>query len=236
MLSQYKTVVETEVVPVLPLTSSDLLGLTMMSGMTINQSLVMITANLASSRMKAMDLADLRLNSTAVLTDMEGFVRRMELISDSMDGILMNVAAIPSSPDTSDLDNNLADIRTILRNLTSFKDELNANTEPNTNLHESNMTQLQMYVTMTLGKTQQTQIKMIHVMMTLDTSDVTTAILDGMGVSLQESVLALSDILYMVEEHMRGIQMKHVTSNLNEFCNLLELNESLSSVDLNRQV
>ncbi|XP_071799346.1 uncharacterized protein [Asterias amurensis] len=224
----FKTSVETEVIPILPLTSADLLGLTLMSGMTINQTLFMVEASLVSSRMKTMDFADQRLNNTAVMVDIEEFLRRMELSRDWITGI--SLASSPPPPDKSDLDKDIADLDQVLKELTSFADALNVTT-----IHESNMTQLQMYVVIAFDEMHQAQKSMLDILMALDTSDVTAAMLKDMGVSLQESTAALSETLYILDGRMRGIQMKHMTSNLNEFTALLEHHDSLTTADLNRQ-
>ncbi|XP_038055926.1 proton/sodium-glutamate symport protein-like [Patiria miniata] len=232
-LHQFKTAAETEVVSNSPLTSSDLLGLTLMSGMTLNQSLIMVKGSMAAARSKTMDMAAMRLDGAAVVADMGAFLRQMNFSANAFDDIIGEVSTIaPSPPDTDGLQTDLADLNTILTNLTRYNDQLDTDVY----LHANNITHLQMHVTMAIETTTNVQRKLLEMLLSLNTTSITESMLRELTTSLQESINAITGTLYLLDGPRRGMIVKQINANLDWYWTLLKQSgPGITTDELNKQ-
>ncbi|XP_022103382.1 excitatory amino acid transporter 3-like [Acanthaster planci] len=227
----YKTATEKEVVPVSALTSSDLLGLTLMSGITLNQSFVMVSDSMAAVRSKTMEMAGMRLNGTVVVTDMNEFIRSMGGSADSLESFVGEVKAITPSPlDTADLENDLANLNTTLTDLILYTDQLDTEDY----LHGDNITHLQMSVANVISVTTNAQKKVLKILTILDGTNASESMLQEITTSLLESIRATTGSLYLVDGGLRGMIIQKINTNLDKLWDVLKTHGSASH-ELNKQ-
>ncbi|XP_041475127.1 excitatory amino acid transporter 3-like [Lytechinus variegatus] len=185
----FKTAAIKTVVPVPSLTTGDFFNLTLMSGLTIHQSMGFINGTLQTIGQKTMDFRSMALDAKTVTDDMDMFLQDM----DSTYTFLMEAKGNNSAWNTSRVNDLLEDFSNHIEDLRAAVDGL-----PSTGqLDEMDMTQLGNMTGMVLWAAGETVTDLLSSLKTLDNVDIPT--LNATSHALHLIISSMNDVVYMVE-------------------------------------
>lgn len=211
--------------PVTSLTTGDFLNLTLMSGLTIHQSMGFINGTLQTIGQKTTDFRMMALDANTVSDDMDMFLQDMDMTYT----FLMESVQGANGSDLTPVNDLLAEFSTYIVDLRAVVDDLPSTGE----LDEMYMTHLGNMTGVVLWAAGETETELLSSLKTLDAVDVPT--LNATSQALHLIIYSMNDVVYMVEPlHMSSL-IHTSNAEVVELVNLITMFQP-DDVELTRQV
>eukprot|EP00057_Strongylocentrotus_purpuratus_P030491 XP_781833.3 PREDICTED: excitatory amino acid transporter 3 [Strongylocentrotus purpuratus] len=225
----FKTAGIKTVVPVPSLTTGDFLNLTLMSGLTIHQSMGFINGTLQTIGQKTMDFRMMALDAKTVSDDMDMFLQDMDMTYTYLMESVQGAGGSNPGSNLIPVSNLLGEFSTYIDDLRAVVDDLPSTGE----LDEMYMTHLGNMTGMVLWAAGETETELLSSLKSLDAVNVST--LNATSQALHLIIYSMNDVVYMVEPlHMSSL-IHTSNAEVVELVNLITMFQP-DDVELTRQV